>query len=99
MKLAAPYLLGHPNWRCPDPGLCPRYEEETETTEHALLHCPAHQYARGSFPKTLGLKSAWYDATETEMLAKFVRRTLTTYPLGFTPPKDNGTPTPPPPPS
>ena len=32
MKLAASYLLGHPNWHCPDPRLCPRHEEETETT-------------------------------------------------------------------
>ena len=26
MKLAASYLLGHPNWHCPDPGLCPQCE-------------------------------------------------------------------------
>ena len=44
---------------------------------------------------TLGLKSAWYDATATEMLTKFVHRALTVYPPGFTPPQDNGTPTPP----
>ena len=30
MKLAASYLLGHPNWHRPDVGLCPRCEEETE---------------------------------------------------------------------
>ena len=95
MKLAASYLLGHPNWHRPDPGLCPRCEEEIETTEHALLRCPARQYARGSFPETLDLKSAWYDATATETLAKSVRRTLTAYPPGFTPPVDDGTPTPP----
>ena len=95
MKLAASYLLGHPNWHRPDPGLCPRCEEEIETTEHALLRCPARQYARESFPETLDLKSAWYDATATETLAKFVRRTLTAYPPGFTPPVDDGTPTPP----
>ena len=47
----------------------------TETTENALLRCPARQYARGSFPKILDFKSAWYGAT-----AKFVRRTLTAYP-------------------
>ena len=58
MKLAASYLLGHPNWHRPDPGLCPRCEEEIETTEHALLRCSARQYARGSFPETLDLKSA-----------------------------------------
>ena len=87
MKLAASYLLGHPNWHRPEPGLCPRCEEEIETTEHAILRCPARQYARGSFPETLDLKSAWYDATETEILAKFVRRTLTAYPPGFTPPR------------
>ena len=96
MKLAASYLLGHPNWHRPEPGLCPRCEEEVETTEHALLRCPARQYARGSFPETLDLKSAWYDATATEMLAEFVRRTLTAYPPGFTHPEINGTPTPPP---
>ena len=85
MKLAASYLLGHPNWHRPDLGLCPRCEEEIEPTEHALLRCPASQFARGSFPETLELKSAWYEATTTEMLAKFVRRTLAAYPPGFTP--------------
>ena len=59
----------------PEPGLCPRCEEEVETTENAILRCPTRQYARGSFPETLDLKSAWYDATVTEILAKFVRRT------------------------
>ena len=91
MKLAASYLLGHPNWHCPEPGLCPRCEEEIETTEHAMLRCPVCQYARGSFPETLDLKSAWYDA---EMLATFVQRTLTAYPPGFTPPEVIGTPPP-----
>ena len=80
VKLAAPYLLGHPNWHRPDPGPCPRFGEEIEATEHALLGCPAHQYARGSFPETLDLKSAWYDATSAEMLAEFVRRTFTAHP-------------------
>ena len=88
MKLAASYLLGHPNWHRPDPGLCPQCEEEIETTEHALLRCPAHQYARRS-PETLDLKPAWYDATATEMLANFVRRTFTAYPPGFTSPENN----------
>ena len=68
--------------------------EEIETTEHALLRCPARQYARGSFPETLDLKYAWYDATATEMLAEFARRTFTAYPPGFPHPEDNGTPTP-----
>ena len=95
MKLAASYLLGHSNWHRADPGLCLRCEEEIKTTEHALLRCPARQYAKGSFPETLDLRSAWYDATATEMLAKFVRGSLIAYPLGFTPPPvDNGTPTP-----
>ena len=49
------------------------------------LCCPARQYARGSFPETLDLKSAWYDATATEMLVESVRRTLTAYPPSFTP--------------
>ena len=40
-----------------------------------------------SFPETLDLKSAWYDATATEMLSTFVQRTLTAYPPGFTPPE------------
>ena len=33
--------------------------EEIETTEHALLRCPTLQYARGSFPETVDLRSAW----------------------------------------
>ena len=96
MNLAASYLLDHPNWHRPDPGLCSRCEEEIETTEHALLRCPARQYARGSFPETLDRKSAWYGATATELLAKFVRRTPTAYPPGFALPADDGTPDPPP---
>ena len=69
MKLAASYLLGHPNWHRPDPGLCPWCEEEIETAEHALLRCPARQYT----PEALDLKSAWYDTTTVEMLAAFVQ--------------------------
>ena len=59
VKLAAFYLLGHPNWHCLDLGSCPRCEEKIETIGHALLRCPARQYARGPFPKNLGLKSAY----------------------------------------
>ena len=77
--------MGHPKWHRPEPGLRPRCEEEIETTEHTLLRCPARQYARGSFPETLDLKSARYNATAAEMLAKFVHRTFTAYPPGFTP--------------
>ena len=74
---------------------CPRCEEEVETTGHAMLCCPAYQYARGSFPEALGLKSAWYDATTAiDMLATFVQRTLTAYPPGSTPPEVIGTPSP-----
>ena len=94
MKLSVSYLLGHPNWHRPEPGLCLRCEEDIETTEHALLCCPARQYARESFPETLDLKSAWYDATATGMLATFVQRTLTAYPPGFTPPEVIDTPLP-----
>ena len=85
MKQSASYLLGHPNWHQPEPGLCPRCEEEVETTEHALLRCPAPQYARGFFPEALDLKSAWYDATAIRMLAAFVSRTLIAYCTGFMP--------------
>ena len=49
------------------------------------LRCPARQYARGSFPETLDLKSTCYDATATEMLAAFVNRTLTAYPRASPP--------------
>ena len=48
------------------------------SAHHALLRCPAPQYARGSFPGTLDLKPTGYDATATEMLTAFVNRTLTT---------------------
>ena len=44
MKIAVSYLLVHPIWHRPNPGLCPRCEE-IETTEHALLRCLARQYA------------------------------------------------------
>ena len=77
MKLSTPYLLGHPNWHWLERGLCLRCEEEIETTEHALLRSPARQHARGPFPETLDLKSAWFDATAIGLLAEFVRRTLT----------------------
>ena len=58
VKLYASYLQGHPNRYRLEPGLCPWCEEEIETTEHALLRCPARQYARGSFPETLDFKLA-----------------------------------------
>ena len=56
---------------------------------------PRVSYSMWSFPETLDLKSAWYDATITELLAKFVRPTLTAYLPGFTPHEGSGTPTPP----
>ena len=49
------------------------------------LRRPARQYARGSFPETLDLKSTWYDATVTEMLAASVNRTLTAFPRASPP--------------
>ena len=58
MKLAASYLLAHPNWHRQDPGLCLRCEEEIETAEYALLRCSARQYARAFFPGTLDHRSA-----------------------------------------
>ena len=86
-------LLSHPNWHRLDSWLCLRCEEEIETSEHALLLCPACQYTRGSFTGTLDLKSSLYDHTATKMLAKSVRRTFPAYPSGFTPPpEDSGAP-------
>ena len=96
IKLSASYLLGHPNWHHPEPGLCTQCEAEIESIKHALLCCPAHQSARGSFLETLDLKSAWCDTIATGMLPEFVQRTLAAYPLSSTPPEDVGTPTPPP---
>ena len=93
MKLTASYLLGHLNWHRPEQGLCPWCEEEVETAEHAILPSPARQYARGSFPEALDLGSSWYNATASEMLAKFVRCTFTAYPPVFIPPEGSGTPT------
>lgn len=78
MRLAASYLLCHPNWHRSEPGPCLQCEE-VESTEHALFRCPARQYVGGFFPETPGLKSAWYDATAIEMLAAFVQRTLAAY--------------------
>ena len=72
---------GPPQLAPPRPGTLP------QTTEQALFRRSAYQYARGSFPETLDLKSAWCDATATEMFAKFVRRTFTPYPQGFAPPR------------
>ena len=74
-----------------EPGLCPRREEEVETTVHAPLRCPVCQFARRSSPGTMDLHSAWYDVVE--MLAAFVRHILTAYPRGHRRPN----PTPPPP--
>ena len=51
-----------------------------------LLCCPTC-HARGSFPETLDLKSAWYNATQP-----IARRTLTAYPPGSHPPEGKGTP-------
>ena len=62
-----------------------RAQHAPASAHHALLRCPARQYARGSFPETLDLKSTWYDATATEMLAAFVNRTLTAYPRASPP--------------
>ena len=73
MKLAASYLLGHPDWHRPDPGLCQRCEEGVETTKHALLLCLARQHARGSFLETLNFKSACM-TLQTEGLEGLIAR-------------------------
>ena len=59
---------GPPQLAPPRTGLCPRCEEEVEITEHALLRCPARQFARGSFPETLDLKSAWLTPLQLKCL-------------------------------
>ena len=52
MKLAASYLLGRPNLHRPEPGLCPRCEEEIE---HALsIPLPRTSIRPGVLPRDPG---------------------------------------------
>ena len=52
MKLAASYLLGHPNRHLPDPGLCPRCEEEIERRLSTLYSAsPPVGSPEGPFPR------------------------------------------------
>ena len=44
------------------------------SAHHALLRCPARQYARGSFHGTLDLRSARYDATASPLPRTSVRK-------------------------
>ena len=51
-----------------------RAQHAPASAHHALLRCPARQYARGSFPETLDLKSAWYDAAAFPLPRTSVRQ-------------------------
>ena len=62
-----------------------RAQHAPASAHHALLRFTARQYARGFFPEALDLKSTWYDATATEILAASVNRTLTAYPRASPP--------------
>ena len=51
MKLAASYLLGHPNWHRPDPGLCPRCEERSRPLSTPCSAAPHVSTPGGTFPR------------------------------------------------
>jgi hypothetical protein len=64
----------------PDPENFPRCDEDLESTEHALLHCPARQHARGRFPADLDLGSAWLTPKLLAIIGDFITHTRTGYP-------------------
>ena len=72
----SPYLNAHRT-------LCPA-RARIRTPRPSPLRRPSVRH--GVLPETLDLRSTWYDATATEMLAEFVNRTLNAYP-GASPPR------------
>ena len=47
MRSGASYLAAHVSWRNRDPStLCPFCEEDDESFQHAILHCPAKAHTR-----------------------------------------------------
>ena len=45
MRMGKSYLSAHTDWAHPTVTNCERCLEEVETFEHAILHCPAREYA------------------------------------------------------
>jgi hypothetical protein len=86
MRRRHSYLLAHPVWFRPDPANCPTCDLELETTEHAILHCPERQYARGLFPKDLNLALAWMSSKQLKIIGDFVTHTQIGYPPPPLPP-------------
>jgi hypothetical protein len=79
MRLDKSYLLAHTNYMRPDPEYCPRCHEDFESTEHALLHCPARQHTRDQFPDDLDLASAWLTPDTLAIIGNFTTQTRTGY--------------------
>jgi len=47
MRSGASYLAAHVSWRNRDPStLCAFWEEDDESFQHAILHCPAKAHPR-----------------------------------------------------
>lgn len=81
------YLRAHPAWDDDCPTTCPRCHEAPETLKHAILSCPTREPARTRHLQgvtDLGPDApVWFSAALLAALARFMRSTLTAFPLGM----------------
>ena len=90
MRAHKSYLAAHPSWWTEDPNTsCPRCRSDTETFEHAILHCPARSSPRDRYLELSLLLSAdsplWDNKEHLHALSQYHSATRTGFPPEMAP--------------
>ena len=92
MRAHKSYLAAHPSWWSEDPDTsCPRCCSDTETFDHAILHCPARVSHRVRFLNPylslLADSPLWDNKELLHALSQYLSATRTVSPLRWHPPQ------------
>ena len=90
MRAHKSYLAAHPSCWSEDPDTsCPRCRSDTETFEHAILHCPAKSRQRNRYLEpTLSLLAdspLWDNQEQLHALSQYLSATRTGFPPEMAP--------------
>ena len=90
MRAHKSYLAAHPSWWSEDPDIsCPSCRSDTETFEHAILHCPARSGPRSRYLNpALSLKAdspLWHDKELLHALSHYLSASRTGFPPEMAP--------------
>ena len=90
MRAHKSYLAAHSSWWSEDPDTsCPRCRSDTETFEHAILHCPARSSPRDRYLEpSLSLSAdspLWDNKEHLHALGQYLSATRTGFPPEMAP--------------